>query len=356
MSVNKPSENQKKLEPPSINPETALKGLNRNVQEGLTPETAFEQVQSVKNNPDQFRETLVAAVTFFALIGTSAKLIRDFFDRTNRKLNLGIENNEADWQAVLRPPLPQINDETGPDEGEKAEGRVRNGRENPAQFGRGDFKRAQHAYEVIGQDAALAGHMQTAASRHEIPVDVLRATAAIESNFNPNAGPGIGFAQVMPSLTHEYTQRYAEYRKERGDSSLPTRPDFREPGTAFDYMAWHYKNIIQWVNTKIAKDQRSGNAEGFKPAYRLDAESDPATLWLAYSNGPTGYLRLRSYVDNPTPENYAKLPKFQRAEKRFGGRTLAVWQAKLEYAKHATGVAQAYASLTAAKEKKEAVA
>ncbi|GEM_PF-4473555 len=210
-------------------------------------------------------------------------------------------------------------------------------------------KRAEHAVMKLAQQPTWKAQIDMTSRKYDIPVSTLVAFIEMESGFNPQSRPGIskktgkplssatGLAQAMPASIKHYRQgQYELFRREMPGLGLPAIADLTEPATAIDFMGWHILQKIRGVNRII---DRSDSQQGFRDSYRLSTKSDVRFLYMSYNNGEFGYLVLRRYLDNPTPENKSKLTKFQLDTNDKG---VEGWKERSHYAERVAQVAVVY--------------
>lgn len=195
---------------------------------------------------------------------------------------------------------------------------------------------AKRANKTLREHPEWMNLIQQASAKYNIPASTLATFIQMESGFNPrayNKSSASGFAQVIKGTLSTY----------RRVSGNPNADPF-DPKTGIDIAAWVCRDTINAVNGMVERGER----KGFKPEYKIGMY-DVKKLYLAYNNGPAGYLVLQRYVDNPTPQNYEGLIWFQRRE-RDG------WRDRYTYAERVEAVAQAYRRLNPETDAEEAVA
>lgn len=195
---------------------------------------------------------------------------------------------------------------------------------------------AKRADKTLKEHPEWMDLIQQASAKYDIPASTLATFIQMESGFNPrayNKSSASGFAQVIKGTL-------ATYRRVSGNP----KADPFDPKTGIDIAAWVCRDTINAVNKMVER----GEKKGFKPEYKIGMH-DVKKLYLAYNNGPAGYLVLQRYVDNPTPQNYEGLIWFQKRE-RDG------WRGRYAYAERVEAVAQAYRRLNPEADAEEAVA
>lgn len=213
--------------------------------------------------------------------------------------------------------------------------------ETPAEWGsdKADFydvKRAEHAAVALAKNPPWINYIREAAGKWRIPASTIIAFIEMESGFNSLAKPRInpktgkpwsealGLAQAMPSAIQEY----------RRAMGFPNA-NLSDPTTAIDFVGWHITDSIAKVNATV---DREGASQGFPAEYKLTAASDIKYLYMTYNNGPLGYLVLRKYLENQTPENFAKLEWFQKRTQDG----VFEWLSRANYAQRVAQVAKIY--------------
>lgn len=147
------------------------------------------------------------------------------------------------------------------------------------------------------------------------------AIIKMESNWDPEARPknkngeylsqAYGLAQAIPETFEAYK------RETKNPNAKPNNPK-----DSIDFIVWYCNDLI--------KDVRNLNPN---PKYFIDP-NDIEHLYMAYNNGPTGYIALRTYLDDPTSANFNSLQKFQQNNND--------WKNRSEYAKKVATVARNY--------------
>jgi len=157
------------------------------------------------------------------------------------------------------------------------------------------------------------------------------AIIKMESNWDPEARPKGKNGKYLSDaygLAQATTKTFNEYKRETGNINAQQN----NPKDAIDFTAWYCNILIKRVaNLNPA------------PKYLIDP-NDVEHLYMAYNNGPAGYITLRTYLDDPTPANFNSLQKFQRNNND--------WKPRSEYAKKVAVVARNYEENMSAVEQK----
>lgn len=226
-------------------------------------------------------------------------------------------------------------------------------RESTTNVSRGNYNRAKHAADALNRHPEWKKFVDRTATRFGFTRAILASFIEIESAWNPNDTPvyvelatgklihaatadgkpekrllskeerarrGLklyssahGLAQVMQYDEPRYiAERYDQLVQERGGTAgLPAKNDpelFYNDEVAIDFMGWHLNNKKNEVASMVITKK-------YPESYLISGkEPDSNWLYLSYNSGAKGYLAMRSYMDNPTPENYANLTWFQKRD------------------------------------------
>ncbi|MBI4994652.1 transglycosylase SLT domain-containing protein [Candidatus Peregrinibacteria bacterium] len=192
-----------------------------------------------------------------------------------------------------------------------------------------DYKSAEEASQRLKEHSDWMDWIKEAAQKYNIPVSTIVAFIRKESGFNPRSkcsrSSASGLAQAMEGTWKTYQIKTGQPNADRFN-----------PKDAIDFVGWECKDLINTVNRKIDR-------EGLPPEYKLNG-LDVKHLYVAYNQGPTGYLLLRVYLDNPTAANFKKLRGFQQEIRGYNaeGKPIYGWEKRTKYAESVANVAQAY--------------
>ncbi|MEK7524374.1 MAG: peptidoglycan DD-metalloendopeptidase family protein [Patescibacteria group bacterium] len=207
------------------------------------------------------------------------------------------------------------------------------------------FQRATHANAALDRNPTWNNYIEKAAEDYGFPETMLTAFIEMESSFDPNKRPldsktkkprtsALGLAQAL-------NDQFNVYRREKPNLTA----DPTDPAAAIDFMGWHLTRTIREVNDEV--DQQV-QRENFPESYKLSPESDTQYLYMAYNSGGLGYLKLRRYMDNPTPENFDGLTSSQKKDHgtEKDGTLYYEWELRSRYAKRVEETQKAYEKIS----------
>lgn len=280
----------------------------------------------LKNDPDSLGDSIQRLSNAFKKMGKSWDQLAAVFTPA------GVKPSEIEY-AQNQPGEAAKAEQPTDEEVTKAEQELAK-RGNNEKIKGGDLARARAAKKKLDAHPDWDRWIEAASAKHNIPKSTLVIFIQMESGFNPNiinkSSGAAGFSQVIKSTL-------GAYRRRTGNPNANPL----DPATGIDIAAWVCRDIMNSVNTMV----RNGGAKGFKPEYAIGM-GDIRKLYMAYNNGPLGYLVLQRYVDNPTPENFKGLTWWQK-------RTKDGWKERYDYSARVEAAALAYASLDAEAAKKK---
>lgn len=305
-------------------------GENRLVFETQGPDKALESAtekptsslaglnEDIAHDPNKLNESIKRLGASWEKLGKSFEGLAKIFKP------LGVDEEEL--EATLREPEvnPDSADtkETEPADWEKIK---------PAGVSFKDYKHAEKASQRLKEHPDWSKHIEESARKYNIPVSTIVAFIAKESGFNPlskcSESSARGLAQALDGTWRTYQIKTGQPNADRNN-----------PEDAIEFMAWYCRDLIKTVNAKIDR-------EGLPQNYKLNG-FDVKNLYMSYNQGPTGYLLLRVYSNNPTTANFNAMRSFQKCIRGSDkdGKPIYGWQARADYAGRVAGVAQGYAS------------
>ena len=303
-------------------------GENRLVFATQGPDKALEQTaeaptsslsglnEDIANDPNKLNESIKRLGASWEKLGKSFDGLAKIFEP------LGVDEEEI--EATLREP------EANPDSADTTEAEPADWKEKkPADVSFKDYKHAEKASQKLKEHPDWSKYIKDSAQKYNIPVSTIVAFIAKESGFNPNSkcsgSSARGLAQALDKTWRTYQEKTGQPNADRNN-----------PKDAIEFMAWYCGDLIKSVNAKIDR-------EGLPQNYKLSG-SDVKNLYMAYNQGPTGYLLLRVYLDNPTTANFNAMRSFQKCVRGHNadGKPIYGWQARADYAGRVASVAQAY--------------
>lgn len=187
-----------------------------------------------------------------------------------------------------------------------------------------DPRMVKQARDALAAHPDWRQYIQEASAQFHVPSYVLLAFIRMESGFNPGAKAATsrcrGLAQADP-------RTFAEFKRQ---TNQPNADPFN-PKDAIVFMAWYCDFLIKTVN-------RTAPQYGFPQNRIAFTQQDIQHLYMAYNNGPAGYVVLRRYLENPSSENFNRLLPFQK--RRIGNRPDG--ENRAAYARHVSVVAMQY--------------
>lgn len=308
-------------------------GENRLVFVTQGPDKALEQTEKVPtpslsalsediaNDPNKLNESIKRLGASWERLGKSFEGLAKIFEP------LGVDEEEL--EATLREPgaNPDSADTTEPESPDWAEKQ----KSKPVDVSFKDYRHAEKASQRLKEHPDWSEYIKQSAQKYDIPVSTIVAFIAKESGFNPlSKCPGSsarGLAQALDKTWRTYQIKTGQPNADRNN-----------PKDSIEFMAWYCRDLINGVNSKIDR-------EGLPQDYKLSG-ADVKNLYMSYNQGPTGYLLLRVYLDNPTAENFKNLRSFQKCVRGHSadGKPIYGWQARADYAGRVASVAQAYSS------------
>ncbi len=272
--------------------------------------------EKLRNNPEALGQKVDDFAEIWERLGKSWDKLFAIFAPAGAK--------QSEIEASLHKPGASVEEPTEQEVKESEEEMRREAQPQAKETAR-DRACAKRADRTLKEHPDWMDLIKQASAKYEIPASTLATFIQMESGFNPrayNKSSASGFAQVIKGTLSTY----------RRVSGNPKADPF-DPATGIDIAAWVCRNTIDAVDRMVER----GAAKGFKPEYKIGMY-DVKKLYLAYNNGPAGYLVLQRYVDNPTPQNYEGLIWFQRRE-RDG------WRDRYAYAERVEATAQVYRRL-----------
>lgn len=210
--------------------------------------------------------------------------------------------------------------------------------ENGEEFDEWDYERARNAKKMLRENPTWAAEIERASKEHGVPTSTITAFIQMESDFNPHARPinrktgktlssALGFSQMIDDT-------FAAYRRDALKRGRPA-PDRENPTDAIDMVAWYCKQLVAEV--RLLRPE---------PKYLLDVNNTPH-LYLAYHEGPTGYLALRRYMDaladpNMSEERREAYYELLTDTQKDSRSAAPAWQVARDYAARVANVARAF--------------
>lgn len=283
------------------------------------PETGLSALnEDIARDPDKLSESIRRLSANWEKLGKSFDSLAKLFEP------LGIDEEEI--EATLREPGANT-DSADTTEAEPADWKEK----KPVDVSFKDYRHAEKASQRLKEHPDWSEYIKQSAQKYDIPVSTIIAFIAKESGFNAlSKCPGSsarGLAQALDKTWRTYQIKTGQPNADRNN-----------PKDSIEFMAWYCRDLINGVNKKIER-------EGLPQDYKLNG-FDVKNLYMAYNQGPTGYLLLRVYLDNPTAENFKALRSFQKCVRGHdaSGKPIYGWQARADYAGRVASVAQAYSS------------
>ncbi len=281
-------------------PDYFFAGLKKDIQKGAEREAGKALGKEVK-----FNELKEKPEELNDVVQQLYETWNGFWDKLFGILGaFGIK--EDDVEASFR--APPENDEE-PDE---IEPEPKDWKERHRDISWRDQKHVEHANRALAENREWMNYIEQSSAKYDIPKSTLIAFIELESGFNPHNRPmnrktgklrssALGLSQALNSTWEKYQQRTGKPGANR-----------ENPSDAIDFMGWYCFELINSVDRLIKRDRDDGR-EGFKSEYAI-TKTDAENMYLAYNNGPYGYLVLRRYMDNPTQKNFNELRYFQKKD------------------------------------------
>lgn len=328
-------------------------------QSGQNPDEMQRAIDS--EDPDQYMDALDKVL---AKAGTAGESATKFWDRACAIF--GITGSEAEasqrrpWETnpeAREPPPPDwkppvVAPSAASSSEPQAETRDRT-TEKPTAVSWNAWRCAEKAKDIAKR---WPTYIENACRDHGFPqsfASTLAVFIKMESGGNPNAKNPSGAA----GLSQAIRPTVAQYKRIRGSAFMQrtgkTTIDPFDPETGIDIMAWCLANMINTANRMV-------DTKGFPANYKLNG-NDIEHLYMAYNNGPWGYLVLRRWLENKDRPDvaqdqkdryYAALTKFQKHH--ING--VPEWQSRSQYARLVSQTQTAYALLESGTVSRDAVA
>lgn len=271
------------------------------------PDSLAKAVTRLEESYNKFDQSLDRLYAVFAPHGVSKKDIEPYLENKDR--------NEP-WE--------------NPDTADTAEPEPPDWKDKYIGTSWKDHNHAQHAANKLKEIPDLARYVKESSTKHGVPESTIVSVIEMESGWNVKSKCPTTSAT---GLCQAIDKTWNRYKGEINSNAQRTNPK-----DAIDFVGWYCKDLVSTVNRMI---DRAGPNSGFKQEYKISV-TDIENLYMAYNNGPAGYLVLRRYKDNPTDENFKKLTDFQKKIKKNGKYD---WENRYNYAKSVARVAKAYREL-----------
>lgn len=283
------------------------------------PDFTFE---SAKSGPDRLVAVIEKLAASFAAIGKSW----DAFCAILAPLKLNSEEIEATLNK------PGAFDEKVP--AQPKNWKARKFAKDNTEIGWNEWHRGESALRTI-EKRNYNECANNTARKYGLPFAYVCAVAQAESGCNPEAlnkkSGAFGIGQGMPSTIRSYL---ADRNSKEGTHL--TREDYaRDPAVQFDLIGWHARGAIDSVERMISQGKLAAKHTIDPNKVEGGLVECTTRLYATHNMGAGGYASLCRYLDNPTDENFKRMPAFMQARNGDG------YQERWKYAQKVGRIAAA---------------